>query len=471
MSAEHLVTTAMSISNEDTSTSSRNSKDLQLMTNSTILSASANRQNATAIIPKNINCCVLSEPSPLSYVSGYANRFQELLRYLHRNGDSAQLITTEVVSDHCPVVFANTGFPVYYTHGIRMPFYKSLSLSLDWTFRTWRAIHRHRPDLIHASSPGFLVLGALLYSRLYGIPLVVSYHTHLPKYARTYAPFGKDLAERFAWFLLKYLLRFADLVLVTSTPIRQEFLERGVVPHHCDVWQQGIDANRFHPRHYSPQMRIRMTNDNPNDFVMLYVGRLAKEKRLSDLKDVLTKLKETHPHCRLCLVGTGPQHEELENGVFEKNPSVVFMGEMHGLELAQVFASADVFVFPSDSETLGFVVLEAMASGLPVVAARAGGVPSLVDEDMTGFLCSPGNTLEYVDRLVQLQEDASLRDSMGKRARKETEQWSWDASMHKLRQIQYPKAMDNFLERWEVRMKLYLQTKWKKLVNKKSTRR
>jgi sulfoquinovosyltransferase len=193
---------------------------------------------------------------------------------------------------------------------------------------------------------------------------------------------------------------------------------------------------------------------------MLYVGRLAKEKRVKDLWDILLELQVEHPNCRLCFVGTGPQHEELETKMFgQDHPSVVFLGELHGLELAQAFASADVFVFPSDSETLGFVVLEAMASGLAVVAARAGGVPSLIDDNRTGYLCAPGNTREYVQRLSQLQEDSSLRFHMGEQAREETEQWSWDASMYNLRHVHYRQAMENFELRWGRRIKRFLQAK------------
>ena len=98
-----------------------------------------------------IKCCVLCEPSPLTYVSGYANRFQELLKYLKHNGDEVHLITTEVVASARPQHFLN--FPVHYTRGFRLPFYRSMTISLDWTLRTLRVIHREKPDLIHASSP------------------------------------------------------------------------------------------------------------------------------------------------------------------------------------------------------------------------------------------------------------------------------------------------------------------------------
>ena len=200
-----------------------------------------------------------------------------------------------------------------------------------------------------------------------------------------------------------------------------------------------------------------MTNGHVNDFLMLYVGRIAKEKRLDDLREVLLELQKKHPNCRLCFVGTGPYHEELQNKVFKDYPSVTFLGELHGEELAQTYASADVFAFPSDSETLGFAVLEAMSSGLPVVAARAGGVPSLIQHEETSFLCTPGDTLDYVQRIQQLKDDPKLYHSISTRARQHTTQWSWEASMAKLRLDQYKQAMANFEQRWEVRLKSFVQ--------------
>jgi sulfoquinovosyltransferase len=165
------------------------------------------------------------------------------------------------------------------------------------------------------------------------------------------------LAEHVTWNIIRFVHSMTDLTIVTSSPIQTEFRQHGI---HAQVWQKGIDAQRFHPRYASPRMRKVMTEGHENDFLMLYVGRLANEKRLKDIRAILERM----PNARLCLVGHGPQEAELKE--YFKGTRTVFTGHLTGTELSEAFASADVFVMPSDSETLGFVVMESMASGVPV---------------------------------------------------------------------------------------------------------
>ena len=188
-----------------------------------------------------------------------------------------------------------------------------------------------------------------------------------------------------------------------------------------------------------------MTNGQPNDFLIVYVGRLGSEKRLKDLRAVLDRMPAD---TRLCFVGTGPQEQELK-ACF---PTAVFTGQLTGDPLSQAFASADVFCMPSDSETLGFVVLESMASGVPVVGVKAGGVQDLIEDGVTGFLVDPGDTEAFVDRLKQLKRDVKLRTSMSEKGRQEMEKWDWQASMTKLRHEQYEEARVHFHKRFEQKL-------------------
>jgi sulfoquinovosyltransferase len=125
----------------------------------------------------------------------------------------------------------------------------------------------------------------------------------------------------------------------------------------------------------------------------------------------------------------------------------VFLGQLGGDELSSAFASADCFIMPSDSETLGFVVLESMASGVPVVAANAGGIPDIIDSGKTGYLVNPGDTEGYVKRLMALKNDPKLRARMGKASRQEAERWGWEAATSYLRNVQYERALINFHSR------------------------
>ena len=245
--------------------------------------------------------------------------------------------------------------------------------------------------------------------------------------------------EKTCWDLLRYAHSRADLTLVTSPQMQQELQANGIP--RVEVWRKGIDTERFHPSFATASMRERMTNGHPKDFLMVYIGRLGAEKRLKDIRAVLQKMP---PNTRLCIVGAGPQKEELEE--WFANDPVVFTGQLSGNDLSAAFASADVFVMPSDSETLGFVVLESMASGVPVVGAAAGGILDLIDDGKTSFLVEPGNTDMYVQRLNALR-DGKFRSKMGQAARNEAERWGWEAATSQLRNVQYEKALINFHSR------------------------
>ena len=299
-------------------------------------------------------------------------------------------------------------------------------------------IETNRPDLIHVTSPGFLLFASIFYARVLCVPLVMSYHTHLPLYGRNYLGFVPKV-EQLCWELLRWAHSRADLTLCTS-PQMQEELQQNGIPR-VEVWRKGIDTERFHPQYKTTEMRKIMTNDHVDDFLMVYVGRLGAEKRLKDIRDMLEKLPS---NTRLCIVGKGPQEEELQK--YFANTNTVFTGQLSGNDLSAAFASADVFVMPSDSETLGFVVLESMASGVPVVGANAGGIPDIIDHGKTGFLVDPGNLDKYVQHLNELR-DARFRGKMGAAARKEAERWGWEAATSYLRNVQYEKALINFHSR------------------------
>lgn len=165
-------------------------------------------------------------------------------------------------------------------------------------------------------------------------------------------------------------------------------------------------------------MRNRLSENNPDSPLLLFVGRIGLEKRLDRLKHVLDAI----PGARLALVGNGPAESYLK--AFFKGYPVNFVGSLVGQNLSQAFASSDIFMMPSDSETLGFVVLEAMASGLPVVAVNAGGLPDLVDNSNNGYLAENEDKLtEFIQYTKNLINDKSLRSDLGSRARKWAENW------------------------------------------------
>ena len=375
---------------------------------------------------------LMVEPTPFTHVSGYSNRYKEMLKYLNRAGDSVEIITADD-TDNPPSEFE--GFQIEYTSGFRFSLYPIISMSVDHELRGLKMIRRFKPDIVHVTTPGFMVLALGIYAKVFNLPLIMTYHTHLPVYARNYLGWFPFILP-ITWFTVKYIHQQADLTLVTSPQLKEEFEAHGIP--RVEVWRKGIDTVSFNPKWKNDETRRLLTDGNPDDFLMVYIGRLGKEKRIEDLRAVL----DQNPSVRLAIVGGGPYMKTLQE-VF-KGTKTVFTGTLSGQPLWEAFASGDVFCMPSDSETLGFVVLESLASGVPVIGARAGGIPDLIDEGddtRTGYLVSPGDTEAMSSCMRELMADKEKLQSMGRRGRLEAERWSWEKATSVLRNEQYRAAM------------------------------
>ncbi|KAM1525368.1 hypothetical protein ACFX1Q_010585 [Malus domestica] len=371
------------------------------------------------------------EPSPFAYVSGYKNRFQNFIRYLREMGDEVMVVTThEGVPDefYGAKLIGSRSFP--------FPWYQKVPLSLALSPRIISEVAQFKPDIIHASSPGIMVFGALIIAKLLCVPIVMSYHTHVPVYIPRYT---FSWLVKPMWLVIKFLHRAADLTLVPSAAISKDLLEAGVAAANTiRLWNKGVDSESFHPRFRSHEMRMRLSNGEPEKPLIVHVGRLGVEKSLDFLKSVMDRL----PEARIAFIGDGPYREDLEK-LFDGMPAV-FTGMLGGEELSQAYASGDVFVMPSESETLGLVVLEAMSSGIPVVGARAGGIPDIIPTDQegkTGFLYDYNDLDDCLSKLQPLLENKDLRETIGKAAREEMEKYDWKAATRVIRNEQYNAAI------------------------------
>ena len=300
------------------------------------------------------------------------------------------------------------------------PWYPELFLGLPRP-RLGRELDAFEPDVVHVVNPVVLGLWGTMVARQRDLPLLASFHTDITQYAvHMRLAFLGPISRVF----LRDVHNQAHVNLCTSQPMVDA--ARGLGIRRVRLWPKAVDTERYHPSRRDPAMRERLTNGHPDAPLMLYVGRLSHEKRLSWLHEPLRRL----PGARLAFVGSGPAEAELRQR-FAGTPTV-FTGYLAGDELAAAYASADVFAFPSDTETLGFVAMESMASGVPAVGARAGGVPDVIEHEVNGLLFTPGDEAELTEALRRLLYDPALRARLAARARADMERWSWRASTEAL---------------------------------------
>jgi sulfoquinovosyltransferase len=180
---------------------------------------------------------LLVEPTPFTYVSGYANRFKEMLKFLHKAGDKVQILVPDRNPENAPADFM--GFPITTVRGFEFPFYKEVTLTMDTKFNTRKLIKEFKPDIVHVSQPSLLVHQAIFWTKKYNIPLLMSYHTHAVEYAKNYVKFPGNIQVANAF--LRHCHNQADLSLCTSPQLKDGLEEAGVTTE-VDVWMKGINT-------------------------------------------------------------------------------------------------------------------------------------------------------------------------------------------------------------------------------------
>lgn len=288
---------------------------------------------------------------------------------------------------------------------VRFPLYPDYRVSLPWGHGAGRALEAWDPDVVHVVSPTPLASWAQRWARRRGVPVASSFHTHFVSY---FSYYRVPWLEGAGWAMLRRFYGRCDAVYVPSRRMMAELEENGVAVGKMEIWSRGIDLARFSPAHRSREMREAAGADDDTPVVLL-VSRLVKEKDLADLVEMSRILSAGGERFRLVLVGDGPMRAELQAAL----PDAHFAGHQEGEALGRWYASGDVFVFPSTTETFGNVVLEAMASGLPAVVVDRGGPPDLVDEGVTGFIAPPNEPAALAERVRRLLRDRELRARMG----------------------------------------------------------
>ncbi len=352
-------------------------------------------------------------------VNGVSRTLGQLVRVLTEAGDRVQLIHPDYgeptgVADALPV------------RAVSLPFYRELFVPLPPFGRIKRAIDAFAPDLIHVATEATLGLTALRFARRRGIKVVSSFHTNFDQYTAHY---------KIGWTrpaVWRYLRWFHNATLETYVPSRATIAEleaQGL--ERLVLWPRGVDGTHFRPDRPGRATVRESLGFGPEAVVIGHVSRIAAEKNVAYLAAALEEVERRRPEVRVLVVGDGPARADLARRL---GPAAVFVGYKTGEDLADHYAACDLFAFASLTETFGNVILEAMSSGLPVVAVRAGGPGDTVRPGVTGALVEPTDPpSRMADELVGLVDDAPRRRAAADAARSYAESQTWDAIMGALR--------------------------------------
>ena len=340
-------------------------------------------------------------------MNGVTHSLLRIIDHLSARGDEVLVLAPRAAETPRHLAgFAVEGLPSF-----ALPRYRNVRLATVTVGRLTRSLRRFRPDVVHLASPFVLGLQGMLAAERLGIPTVAIYQTDVPAYAARY---GFPLAEQFLWQQVQRIHQRATVNLAPSS-----YAEHQLAHHHIGRvkrWIRGVDSERFNPAKRDDHWRAQVAPHG--ETIVGYVGRLAAEKQVEDLR-VLATL----PGVRVVIVGDGPLRARLEQTM----PTAHFTGFLGGEDLARALASFDVFVHPGELETFCQTIQEAMASGVPVVATGRGGPVDLVDSSRTGWLYEPGNLHELRDRVADLAGDAAKRLAFAEAARATVAHRSWEA--------------------------------------------
>lgn len=350
---------------------------------------------------------VISE-SFLPTVNGVTNSVRKVLDHLSAGGHEAVVIVPAAGS---PAQYA--GFPV---HEMPALAYRQFPVGLP-NAQVQALLAEFRPDVIHAASPFLLGAQAIAAGRRLGIPSVAIFQTDVAGYARRHR---LGAATRFAWKVVRWIHDGAELTLVPSSASMADLQAVGI--RNLARWGRGVDLHTYHPRNRDEAvaLRLRQRLAPRGETIVGYVGRIAPEKQVERLA-ALRGLDGVH----LAIVGDGPSMPLVTRALH--GMPATFLGRLGGTELAAAYASFDVFAHTGSEETFGQTVQEAHASGVPVVAPRAGGPIDLVEHGTSGYLFEPDDDDDLRMRVAQLAHDPQLRSRMGEAGRRGVLGRSWEA--------------------------------------------
>ncbi len=314
-----------------------------------------------------------------------------------------------------------TQIPVYGVPSVVLPLQKNYRIALPGYQSFAKYLQEFQPDILHINSPCTLGFAAVKYARHFGIPVIATYHTHFPTYPRYY---NLTSLEDLSWRILRRLYNNVDRTLVPTTPILQELREHGV--SRLEYLPNGVDTALFSPLYRSDEWRQKFAGGEKP--IILFVSRLVWEKDLRILAQTYNELRSKRNDFEMVIVGEGHARRELEPMM----PGAHFLGYQSGRTLTESFASADIFVFPSTTETFGLVTLEAMASGLAPVAAKVGGAVEIIQEGHSGLFAEPLNSSDLTKKVEWLLDNPNHRKVIADHALARAQEYRWGRILDQL---------------------------------------
>ncbi|WP_273128882.1 glycosyltransferase family 4 protein [Metabacillus sp. HB246100] len=344
-------------------------------------------------------------------VNGVARTLKRLTDYLEKNGYEFRVFAPESTKESM--------FTSHIHRFTSLPFflYPECRLALPNMMHVKAELQRFKPDLIHVATPFNIGLCGLHYGKKLNIPIVGSYHTDFDQYLEYY---DLQFLSKVLWKYMHWFHKPLRKIFVPSHTTLDQLKRKGF--SNLRIWGRGVDCTLFQPSYSKEEIMNKYSIKEK--YVLSYVGRLAPEKDIETLMNVTSELPEPiRQQVHWLIVGDGPSKEDM---VKRARENITFAGYLNGSELAKVYAASDLFVFPSPTETFGNVVLEALASGTPVVGANSGGVKNIIKHDVNGILCEPKNVETFTRAITKLLTNETIRNEMQVEARQYALTQTWD---------------------------------------------
>ena len=315
---------------------------------------------------------------------------------------------------------------MYQVPSITFPLYKEYKLAVPGKKHFEDKLREFQPDLIHINSPCSLGYAAVKYGNRNGIPVAATYHTHFVSYAKYY---NIKAFENISWNYFRKIYNACQIIYVPSKPILNELADHGI--RNLEYLPHGVDTNTFNPLYFSNNWK--KDNSIERKFALLFVGRLVREKDLDTLAKTYKILTDNRDDIAFVIIGDGPIKDELK----ELMPKAKFLGYKSGKELAEAYASSDIFVFPSTTETFGNVTLEAMSSGLPPICAKEGGAYGIIEDGVSGLITSPRDPEDLAGKINYLLDRPDMRNKFRNNSILYAREQTWEKIFERLAKSYY----------------------------------